>query len=360
MLGVKRSSSVNESPRKQAGGWLFLPVRLLIANQTFVPPSPATVAGRAAAALEGAGGPSGAGLPVRSAKPWPETPSESWHRERRLILIRKILRFWEPFGKNVSSGAQVLRYVKWHSAKPKYLGEKTHSQRCQLRRHALAPWPAPSWHSSSFDRLTRLRKSFPLPPPSSSPRRFHALQLCSKYFIFTKETEFTGRQGDTLAGGHIVACKSRKVARDAWARPRLRGWGCYLSEADIIWGGSMGKGSERPSGFVSDLLWALAERRAKAGRPERPPCFPAFWQQRDEGQSAVLVWVLCSVQQQAKDRAPTPFPRPPSRPSFTSLQKDSAGKSKRRCRSWQGPRGSTVPLLPSSLAEQTFVFSPAL
>lgn len=68
-LGSNEAAQVNESPRKQAGGWLFLPVRLLIANQTFVPPSPATVAGRAAAALEGAGGPSGAGLPVRSAKP---------------------------------------------------------------------------------------------------------------------------------------------------------------------------------------------------------------------------------------------------------------------------------------------------
>lgn len=38
-LGVRQSSSVNKSPRKQAGGWSFLLVHLLIAKQTFVPPS---------------------------------------------------------------------------------------------------------------------------------------------------------------------------------------------------------------------------------------------------------------------------------------------------------------------------------
>lgn len=158
-------------------------------------------------------------------------------------------------------------------------------------------------------------------------------------------------------GGHVIACV-RKVAWDAWARPRLHGWGCHVSEADIIWGGSVGKESEHPSGFISNLFWVTDEWRPKAGWPGfLCPLAAERWRGEGGSQWCSGFVILHSAADKRQSTPPPSVSLCPPRPSLTPLQKDSVGKRKGvKCCSWQGPRGSTMPLLASSLQERTFVF----
>lgn len=134
------------------------------------------------------------------------------------------------------------------------------------------------------------------------------------------------------------------------------GWGCHVSEVNIIWVRSMKKGSKHHSVFVSDLFLVLAEWRPRQDVQRGLLASLTLWPWGDEWVSAALAVLLCSSQ---SSRRQSTYSVPLSLTSsfLTSLKNDSVGKIKERiCFSWQGPCGNITPLLPFSLGEQTFAF----
>lgn len=225
-----------------------------------------------------------------------------------------------------------------------------------------ATWPAASWHSSSFKKLTSVckDKGHLSANPSLHLLRMQEVSLhdCSQY-IFTREMEFPRNSGwhdSKRQRARGAALGSVRKAVDAPSRLYFHclGMPCVRGQHGVR---GMRKGSKHHSVFFSDIFLVLAEWRPRQDVQRGLLASLTLWHWRDKGVSAALAILLCSSRQQAEDRAPTLFPCPPSI-FLTSLGIDSVGKIKERmCCSWQGPHGNIISLLPSSLGEQTFVFS---